>query len=190
MEGNETPQNVELAVNDMLIKQADTNKPVNFQFINNGSNHIIKNNGAPLLVTKNGNTKETKINNKQVFAMQNNDITLFKNWETFTTEVKKGNVSQTFALNTNARIKTEVKDISGSKEEIPMSFMALLSDANTDTKISVNDETISKNISSLLDDAKQIPSEEQNNKLRSALNGTFLLDDISSIYISYVEGNR
>lgn len=34
MEGNTTQQNVELAVNDMLIKQADTNKPVNFQFIN------------------------------------------------------------------------------------------------------------------------------------------------------------
>lgn len=44
MEGNQTPQNVELAVNDMVIKQVDKSKPVNFQFINNGANHIIKNN--------------------------------------------------------------------------------------------------------------------------------------------------
>jgi hypothetical protein len=112
MEGNATQQNVELAVNDMVIKQADKNKPVNFQFINNGDNHIIKNNGAPLLVTKNGNKKETQINNKQVFAIQNNDITLFKDRETFTSEIKKGNVSQTFALNTNTTIKTQVQETS------------------------------------------------------------------------------
>ncbi|MEI7563142.1 MAG: hypothetical protein WCJ39_05770, partial [bacterium] len=131
MEGNATQQNVELSVNDMLIKQADKSEPVNFQFINNGNNHIIKNNGSPLLVTKNGNNKETHINNKQVFAMQNNDITLFKDWETFTNEIKKGNVSQTFALNTSTKIQTQVKSSStGTSEESPMSFMDLLSTTN------------------------------------------------------------
>ena len=190
MEGNTTQQNVELSVNDMLIKQADTNKPVNFQFINNGAGHIIKNNGAALLVSKNGNTKETQVNNKQVFAMQNNDITVFKDRNTFTTEVKKGNVSQTFALNTNANIKTEVKDSSGSKEESPISFMALLSATEGNTNKWETNETISKDITSLLESSKKILTPEQNTTLRGTLNGGFLSDDISNIYINYVEGNK
>jgi hypothetical protein len=44
MEGNKVPQNIELAIDDILIKQADHSQPMNFQFVNEGKGHIIKNN--------------------------------------------------------------------------------------------------------------------------------------------------
>jgi hypothetical protein len=44
MEGNKVPQNVELAIDDILIKQSDKTQPMSFQFINEGKGHIIKNN--------------------------------------------------------------------------------------------------------------------------------------------------
>ena len=189
MEGNQTPQNVELAVNDMLIKQADKNKPVNFQFINNWNNHIIKNNGSALLVTKNGNSKDTQINNKQVLAMQDNDITLFKDRDTFTREMKKGNVSQTFALATNS-VKTTVKNSSGD-DNTPISFMQLLNDeeGNTPSDTTSNTETISKDIASMIGASKQVLNPAQNTKLWGTLYGGFLLEDISSTYIARVEGD-
>jgi len=89
MEGTGTVQNVELSVDDILIRQGDQTKPVNFQLINQNGNRILKNNGPKLIITKNGDQKETQVNNKEVLAMQNNDITLFKSRNTFTTAMQK-----------------------------------------------------------------------------------------------------
>ena len=80
MQGSNIPQNIELAIDDILIKQSDKTKPLDFQFVNEGKGHIIKNNGASLVVTKNGNTTKTQIRNNQVLAIQKSDITLFQNW--------------------------------------------------------------------------------------------------------------
>lgn len=44
MENDKIPQNIELAIDDILIKQADNTKPMSFQFINEGQGHVLKNN--------------------------------------------------------------------------------------------------------------------------------------------------
>ena len=89
MEGTTIPQNIELAIDDILIKQADKTRPINYQFVNEGKGHVLKNNGASLLLSKNGSIKETQINNKQVVAIQNKDIKLFKSWDAFSLAMKK-----------------------------------------------------------------------------------------------------
>jgi len=80
MQGTNVPQNIELAIDDILIKQSDKTKPINYQFVNEGKGHIIKNNGASLTVTKNGDTTKTQIKSNQILAIQKNDITLFQSW--------------------------------------------------------------------------------------------------------------
>jgi hypothetical protein len=64
------------------------------------------------LVSKNGNIKETQIKSKEILAIQNSDIKVFKNRETFTVAIQKGEVSQTFAVNNTEYndIKTTVSD--------------------------------------------------------------------------------
>jgi hypothetical protein len=36
MQGSNVPQNIELAIDDILIKQSDKTKPLDFQFVNEG----------------------------------------------------------------------------------------------------------------------------------------------------------
>jgi len=100
MEGNkEKKQTIELAINDITVKQEDKSKPLNFKFIKNGKNQIFQNNGANIIVTKtNGSEKTTTITNKQVVAIQNNDIKIFANIDNFTKAIQEKNVSQTFSL--------------------------------------------------------------------------------------------
>jgi hypothetical protein len=111
MEGNERKiQNIELAINDITLKQEDTSKPLSFEFIKDGENQIIKNNGANMIVTKsNGTDKTTKMTNNQVLAIQENDIKLFANFDNFSKAVESKDISQTFAL---ATPKTEEMEIS------------------------------------------------------------------------------
>ncbi|MFA7717174.1 MAG: hypothetical protein WC875_00475 [Candidatus Absconditabacterales bacterium] len=181
MDGNNTFQNVELAVNDILIKQGDRTKPVSYQFINQGGNNILKNNGSNLIITKNGNRNETQVNNKEVLAIQNNDITLYKNWDKFTLAMKKDNVSQTFALNTTD-IKTTISDVTtGNTDEMPISLLSLLATENQEITSAETNETISQNLTSLIGEEKKIPTENQTNLLRGLLNENFLLADIQKI---------
>lgn len=100
MEGNEEKaQTIELAINDITVKQEDKSQPLNFKFVKNGDNQIFQNNGANIIVTKSdGEDKTTTISNQQVVAIQENDIKVFANIETFTTAIQEKNISQTFSL--------------------------------------------------------------------------------------------
>jgi len=182
MEGTGTVQNVELSVDDILIRQGDQTKPVNFQLINQNGNRILKNNGPKLIITKNGDQKETQVNNKEVLAMQNNDITLFKSRNTFTTAMQKWDISQTFALNKAeyTDIKTTVGDTTGTQDgETPVSLLSLLAPQTQDTTTSSTDNTtaISQDIASLMGDTKKVPTPDQINLLRWSLNSEFLKED-------------
>jgi len=139
------------------------------------------------VITKNGNKKETQLSNKQVLAIQDNDVTLFKSWGQFTTAMQKGNVSQTFALSTAkyTDIKTTINDTSTGEtnDEAPVSLMSLLAPvADTQTPEIENGDKISNDISSLLGAGKSILSPEQNSKLRILLGKDFLLDDMQDAY--------
>jgi hypothetical protein len=102
MEGNERKeQNIELAINDITLKQADETQPLSFEFVKDGANTVIKNNGADLVVTKsNGTEKTTTMTNNQVMAIQQNDIQLFANFDNFSEAVAEKDISQTFSLTT------------------------------------------------------------------------------------------
>ena len=65
MEGNQNnTQTIELAINDITIKQQDKSQPLNFKFVKNGKNQIFQNNGANIVVTKNnGKENSTTISN-------------------------------------------------------------------------------------------------------------------------------
>ncbi|MEI7563771.1 MAG: hypothetical protein WCJ39_09425 [bacterium] len=84
--------------------------------------------------------------------------------------MQKGEVSQTFAVNTTA-VKTSVMDIqSGNKtEDSALSFMALLAPEAEKNSIQDNTDTISQDIATVVKDSKQILSEEQNAVLRGTL---------------------
>ena len=54
MEGKEQDnQTIELAINDLTIKQQDKSQPLNFKFIKDGKKQIFQNNGANIIVSKN-----------------------------------------------------------------------------------------------------------------------------------------
>jgi len=192
MEGTVVPQTVELAIDDILIRQADKTQPVNYQFINEGKGHIIKNNGASLLVTKNGDIKQTQIKSNQILAIQKSDITLFQNWKDFSKAMQKGEVSQTFAVNTSKydTIKTSVTDTpqSGTKSEDTMlSFMSLLAPEAEQTTIQDDTATISKDVATVVDQ-KKVLDEDQNTLLRATLGAYFLNNDMQDAYNAKLAG--
>lgn len=95
----ENTQTIELAINDITIKQEDKSQPLNFKFVKNGQNQVFQNNGANIIVSKNdGKETTTTISKEQVVAIQNNDIKIFANINNFTKAVQEKNVSQTFSL--------------------------------------------------------------------------------------------
>jgi hypothetical protein len=95
----EKTQTIELAINDITIKQEDKSQPLNFKFVKNGQNQVFQNNGANIIVSKNNGKENTKtITKEQVVAIQNNDIKIFANINNFTTAVQEKNISQTFSL--------------------------------------------------------------------------------------------
>lgn len=100
VEGNkEKTQTIELAINDITIKQEDKTQPLNFKFVKNGQNQVFQNNGANIIVSKNnGKENTTTITKEQVVAIQNNDIKIFANINNFTTAIQEKNISQTFSL--------------------------------------------------------------------------------------------
>lgn len=179
MEGNERKiQNIELAINDITLKQEDTSKPLSFEFIKDGENQIIKNNGANMIVTKsNGTDKTTKMTNNQVLAIQENDIKLFANFDNFSKAVESKDISQTFAL---ATPKTEEMEISWA--EAPEASLLSLLSAKEITK--ANPE-ITKDINTTLSDGKQILEPEQDEKISANLHERFFMEDLKNIEAAY-----
>ena len=180
MEGNQDKsQTIELAINDITVKQQDKSQPLNFKFIKNGKNQIFQNNGANIVVTKNnGENKATTISKQQVVAIQNNDIKIFANIDKFTKAVEEKNISQTFSLADTTNSGTT------NKEEA-----TLLSLLNT-PQITESKEDISKSISSTLGDEKQILDPSQDEKVNSSLYGDFYTPELKELENTFIVGNE
>lgn len=185
MEGNnKKTQTIELAINDLTIKQEDKNQPMNFKFVQEGDKQIFQNNGANILVTKsNGTDKITKLSKEQVVTIQNNDIQVFANIDSFTTAIQTKNISQTFTLNQE---KNEEID----QEEQEQETISLLSLLHTNTNISENKEEITKEITSILGEEKKILEPEQDKILNNSLYPDFYTSELEAITITYEEGNN
>lgn len=179
MEGNEDKkQAIELAINDITIKQEDKTQPFNFKFVKNGKNQIFQNNGANIIVTKNnGNEKATTIIKQQVVAIQNNDIKIFANIDSFTKAVEEKNISQTFAL------IPETTNSGNEKQET-----ILLSLLNTPQVTDIKDE-ITKTIASEYLDEKQILDPSEDEKVNSSLYSDFYMSELKEIESNFIEGN-
>ncbi|MFA5748332.1 MAG: hypothetical protein WC872_04465 [Candidatus Absconditabacterales bacterium] len=191
-------QNIEVKTDGIVLKQGKKSKSINFQLIKKGENQIVQNNGENLLISKtdkNNKTTQTSLENKQVLAIQKNDISLFDNREKFAKAVQNKNISQTFKLDADsnliAKIDEKQASISGAsdgdeKDNKDFSLVSLLSieDKNVD-------ENISKNIESAIEDKNNVPSPEQNTKLHDNIGyGPFILSDIKDIYINFIGGDE
>jgi len=182
MEGKEQKtQTIELAINDITIKQENKKLPMNFKFIKEGDNQIFQNNGANIIVTKNNGTdKTTTISKEQVVSIQNNDLKIFANIDSFSKAMQKKNVSQTFSLTEEETINQEIKD------EETISLLSLLTKT---TAISENTEEVTKEITSVLGDEKKILDPEQDEKINNNLYGEFYTPELKELEKSYKEGN-
>lgn len=183
MEGNEwKTQTIELAVNDITIKQEDKSQPLNFKFVKNGDNNIFQNNGANIIVTKsNGEEKKTTISKQQVIAIQDNDIKVFANVDSFTKAIQEKNISQTFALATE-----ETTPESGENKE-EMSLLSLLSEVQQPTEVK---EEITQEISSVLMDEKEILDPAQDEKVNANLSEGIYLSELKVLQDAFLEGNE
>ena len=177
MEGKESKtQTIELAINDITVKQQDKSQPMNFKFVKEGKNQIFQNNGANIVVTKtNGTDKTTTISKKQVVAIQNNDIKVFANIDTFTKAIQEKNVSQTFSL-------SDEKTTSGT-EKVEIALLSLL---NTPQITEIKEE-ITKEISSVLGDEKMILDPVQDEKVNSSLYPEFYISELKEVENAFVE---
>lgn len=172
-------QTIELAINDITIKQQDKSQPLNFKFVKDGKNQIFQNNGANIIVTKtNGEDKTTTISKKQVVAIQNNDIKVFANIDSFTKAVQEKNISQTFSLTTEETTITGVE-----KQET-----TLLSLLNSSQTIESKEE-ITKEISSILSDEKQILDPEQDDQINTSLFPEFYTPELKELQSAFLAGN-
>lgn len=180
MEGKEEKaQTIELAINDITVKQQDKSQPLNFKFIKNGKNEIFQNNGSNIIVTKsNGKDKETTISKEQVVAIQNNDIKVFANIDKFTKAVQEKDISQTFALVEETN--------SGTSNQEEATLISLL---NTPQIIESKDD-ITQNISSVvLSGEKDVLELNQYEKISSILYEGSYSPELKNLEGAFVWGN-
>ena len=182
MEGNEQKtQTIELAINDITIKQENKALPMNFKFIKEGDNQIFQNNGANIIVTKsNGVDKTTTISKEQVVSIQHNDLKIFANVDSFSKAMQTKNVSQTFSLPEEETVDQEIKD---------QETVSLLSLLTKTTAISENTEEVTKEITSVLGDEKKILDPEQDEKINNNLYGEFYTPELKELEQSYKNGD-
>lgn len=189
VEGNEwKAQTIELAINDIIVKQEDKSKPVNFKFIQDGEQRIFQNNGANIIVTKsNGEEKTTTITKQQVVAIQNNDIKIFANIESFTKAIQQKNISQTFALATNSE-KQMTASGTEEQENIEDNTITLLSLLDTKNIGEIKEE-ITQNISTTLNN-KKILDPKQDEKVNISLYQAEYIAEIKVLEQAFIEGNE
>ncbi len=171
-------QTIELAINDIIVKQQDKSQPMNFEFVKNGANQVIKNNGANIIITKNNGTdRSTTMSNKQVLTIQNNDIKLFANVDSFSKAIQDKNISQTFSITTTK------EEINSWKTE-DNSLLALLG-TSQQIAIDTNNQEITKTISSVMTDNKKILTPEQDDTLSNTLYAEFTAPELKEISIAF-----
>lgn len=184
MEGKEEKaQTIEVAINDIVIKQQDKSQPLNFKFIKNGEDKIFQNNGANIVVTKNnGEEKATTISKQQVVAIQDNDIKIFANIDKFTKAVQEKNVSQTFSL---AQKPTN----SGASEKETTLLLSILN--STENINGTAKEEITRSISSVvLSGQKSILDFSQYEKITANLYEWVYTSELNELEKAFIEWNE
>jgi len=184
MEGKEDiQQSIEVAINDITIKQEDRTQPINFKFIKEGEQQILQNNGANIILTKNnGEEKSTTLSKEQVLRIEKNDIKVFANIENFSEAIKTNTISQTFTLS-NTNNKKNNEEI--NKEDEIISLLNTLS-INT-TTITKNTEEITKEMSSLLTNEKKILDPDKDEYINILLSSAAYTSETNQLHNTWKE---
>lgn len=166
---------IELALDGLSVAQGESKKPIDFQLVKQGNGHVIKNNGAKLIVTSD-DKKATNVGNKQVLAVQGNDISLFDSFEKFAKAVKEKNLSQTFTF-----LDTVPTEIPSTQE----GEQAEITTLEGEEILSVDEENIPDIDLGLVSDEEVVATPEQTKIIESQLSKTLLnrnLDELVSAY--------
>lgn len=170
----ENKHNIELAVDGLLVSQWEKKKPINFQVVKQWKGHVIKNNWAKLLVSSD-DQKATSVGNKQVLAIQWNDISLFDSFEKFAKAVKDKNLSQTFTF--VEEVKTEIVDTIVWQEEIK--------ELEEEEILSIDEQEIPNIDLGLVNDEQKIATPEQTKVIEAQLNKSLLQENLDELVIAY-----
>jgi len=162
-----TEQNIDISIQDITVRQRIGQTASRYTITKKGSQHIVNNQGASLLVATADNQKT--ISSKQTLAVANNDITLIEDEKIIASAINNGDVSQT----------VNIADSKPNTEDIELA--ALLTEVTTDTTIDTS--TMSLSMAKISDQNKKIvPTPEQNTQIQSALNSKFLMSNMQSIF--------
>ena len=185
---------IELSVDDILVSQWSKSSPINYQLVKQWQKHVIKNNGSKLIVMNQDSKNKTNLDNRQVLAIQGNDVSLFDNFEKFAKAINNKDLSQTFSLALNtpvveittpaAKSSDISTDISAAKTSIlkPLAETELLSIADT----SDEDKNIPTIAAVASTSHKWIPTPEQTQLLENKFYPKFIQDNLQEVSIAYL----
>lgn len=165
------PQNIEFSTENITIKQSDKTKPINFQFVKQWNDTLLRNNWPQLTITqKDEKNKETQkeLNSDKILSIQDNDISII-NDEKLSKAIIQKNFTQTLTFN-DTKVSSWDLDNILNKED--------WQEGNTDNDIS---KTI------WLSNDKIIPTETQMAKLISTLSKTKISNEIENLKNNYAK---
>lgn len=175
--------NIELSVDDLLVSQWENKKPINYQLVRQGDSHVIKNNGAKLIVSSDDKKSTTNVENNQVLAIEGNDISLFDSFEKFAKAVKDKNLSQTFTY-TDIEKTPSIETISDGSEEIQEDTPTVLDEEEI---LNIKDQEVPTDISIPFDEEWQqiITTPEQIETIDTQLSKKSLQNNIDDLVEAY-----
>ncbi|MBP7061537.1 hypothetical protein KBA84_01760 [Patescibacteria group bacterium] len=165
-----TEQNIDISIQDITVRQRIGQTASRYTITKKGSQHIVNNQGASLLVATADNQKT--ISSKQILAIANNDITLIEDEKIIASAINKGDISQTITIG----------DDKPAAEDIELA--ALLTEVNSNTEIDTNTLSMVAMTKISDQDGKVVPTPEQNTQIQNALNGKFLTNNMQAIFIN------
>jgi len=184
---NTNVQDVELSVDDILVSQWSKTSPINYQLIKQGQKHVIKNNGSKLIVMNQDSQNKTNLDNKQILAIQGNDVSLFDNFDKFAKAINNKDLSQTFSLALNTLsadavsfsvakpITTEAPTTEATPVAAKLAFQPL---AETDI-LSIVATT----------DEKWVPTPEQTKVIENKFTPKFVQENLQEVSVAYLWGD-
>lgn len=172
-------QDVQVAVDDMILRK-DEKKPVDFKYIKNSKESVIRNNWAKLSVYTDGNKNPImRINAKQMAMVTDKDISLLNDSKDFKDALSNKQIIQKFVFEDNSNVK--VDSIKIDKD----TFFALIGSGGED----ISDVTVDTNPVVWSDD-RQILTDAKLNEFKSLISQYFVNMDIKSLSDSILENNK
>ncbi len=169
-----TEQNIDINIQDITVRQRIGQTASRYTITKKGSQHIVNNQGASLLVATAEHQKT--ISSKQILTVANNDITLIEDEKIIASAINNDDISQTTNIGTDGDIALTTQD---------PELAALLAEVNNDLAVD-EDVMLTMSMTKIANDPNEkiVPTPEQNTQIQEALNGKFLTNNMQSIFIN------